>query len=103
MSATPAPIKLKGIVYDKKPVKVALVKDKKYSWCQCGASKKQPFCDHSHREYNAKISDPAKHIKSYKFTVDESKEYHLCNCKQTRKPPFCDGIHKEKFIQDLKI
>jgi CDGSH-type Zn-finger protein len=24
---------------------------KNYSWCSCGKSEKQPFCDGSHRDY----------------------------------------------------
>jgi len=31
------------------PYKVKVEKGKTYSWCSCGLSKKQPFCDSSHR------------------------------------------------------
>lgn len=34
-----------GVIYDKKPFKMALLANKKYSWCLCGKSKGQPFCD----------------------------------------------------------
>ena len=34
----------KGKIYDKKPFKVFLEADKRYSWCTCGHSKKQ-VCD----------------------------------------------------------
>ena len=30
------------------PYKVKVEKDKTYSWCSCGLSKKHPFCDGSH-------------------------------------------------------
>jgi CDGSH-type Zn-finger protein len=32
------------------PIAVEVEKDKSYYWCACGLSKKQPFCDGSHRE-----------------------------------------------------
>ena len=36
-------------IADNKPVKLALDKDKKYYFCMCGLSNKQPFCDGSTR------------------------------------------------------
>ena len=32
------------------PLAVEVEKGKSYYWCACGLSKKQPFCDGSHRE-----------------------------------------------------
>merc|ERR1719187_3183255 len=40
---------IKGAVYKKFPSKQQCQKGKKYAWCSCGYSKKQPFCDGSHR------------------------------------------------------
>ena len=37
------------IIADNKPAKIALEKDKKYYFCVCGKSNKQPFCDGSHQ------------------------------------------------------
>ena len=57
-----------------------------YYWCACGLSKKQPFCDGSHKggEFVPK-----------KFTVTEQKTYYVCGCKMTKRGgPFCDGTHK---------
>ena len=34
----------------KSPYKVKVKKGKIYSWCTCGLSKNQPFCDNSHRK-----------------------------------------------------
>ncbi|KAG5900046.1 hypothetical protein JTB14_009124 [Gonioctena quinquepunctata] len=34
-----------GAVYDKKPFKIPLEAGKRHSWCSCGRSKSQPFCD----------------------------------------------------------
>tara|TARA_B100001093_G_C26073110_1_gene695424 strand:- start:124 stop:360 length:237 start_codon:yes stop_codon:yes gene_type:complete len=67
------------------PKKVVLESGKKYFWCTCGLSKKQPFCDGAH-----KISGD---YKSLHFEVQETKEYYLCNCKSTKNQPFCDGSH----------
>lgn len=67
------------------PEKIILEKDKKYFWCTCGLSKKQPFCDGTHKSEG--------NYKSLHFQVQETKEYYLCNCKQTKKQPFCDGSH----------
>jgi len=67
------------------PTKVSLEKDKRYAWCTCGLSDKQPFCDGSHKGY-----DMHPHV----FVAEEDKTVHLCNCKQTKNGPYCDGAHK---------
>jgi CDGSH-type Zn-finger protein len=78
------------IIVDNKPAKVSLEKDKKYFFCMCGLSKKQPFCDGSHQggEFNPLA-----------FECDESKDYYLCQCKYSGNKPYCDGSHK-KFSDD---
>jgi CDGSH iron-sulfur domain-containing protein 3 len=58
-----------------------------HSWCACGFSEHQPFCDGTHREKSE--------MRSFKFTIDETKQVYLCGCKQTKNPPFCDGSHKD--------
>lgn len=83
-----------GAIYDKKPFKVELVKDKQYSWCLCGKSKSQPFCDGTHKNVHLKIN-----LRPVRFVVPESGVYFLCNCKQTANRPFCDGTHKQEHIQ----
>jgi CDGSH-type Zn-finger protein len=67
------------------PVKVELETGKTYAWCSCGNSKKQPFCDGSHKgsEFVPKV-----------FKAEETKTAFLCQCKHTKTPPFCDGTHK---------
>ena len=30
--------------------KILFIKGKSYYWCSCGKSKKQPFCDSSHKD-----------------------------------------------------
>lgn len=61
----------------------------RYSWCSCGYSQDQPFCDNSHR-------DPQHHTnrKSVKFEITEGQTVALCRCKHTKTPPFCDGTHE---------
>ncbi|KAK2577210.1 hypothetical protein KPH14_003360 [Odynerus spinipes] len=86
-----------GVVYDKKPFKVRCEAGKQYSWCTCGHSKSQPFCDGTHRNIFLKIE-----LRPIRFTVTETKDYWLCNCKQTSNRPFCDGTHKRKDIQESK-
>ena len=55
-----------------------------YWWCACGQSKRQPFCDSSHK---------GGAINPVKFTVSEAKKVWLCGCKRTGGQPFCDGTH----------
>ena len=38
----------------KTPSKVSVVAGKNYFWCACGKSKKQPFCDGSHKKTDKK-------------------------------------------------
>jgi CDGSH iron-sulfur domain-containing protein 3 len=74
----------KPIIVDKKPL-VRTLESGTYYWCQCGRSKKQPYCDGSHKGTG---------ITPVEFTLTESKLVALCQCKHTKTPPFCDGTHK---------
>lgn len=56
-----------------------------YSWCACGRSQKQPFCDGSHKDTG---------IEPRKFTITQKEKKWLCGCKRTKSAPFCDGTHK---------
>jgi len=84
-----------GVIYDKRPFKITLEKDKKYNWCSCGMSRQQPFCDGTHKNQKLRIT-----MKPVRVQVAETKEYWLCNCKQTSHRPFCDGTHRQQHIQD---
>lgn len=57
----------------------------RYSWCACGKSKNQPFCDGSHKgsEFSPVV-----------FDVSEKTRIALCGCKRTADKPRCDGTHK---------
>jgi len=69
------------------PVAVNLEANKNYGWCSCGHTENEPFCNGSHRKYNA--------TPSLKFSVTEEKTAYLCTCKQTKNAPYCDGRHKQ--------
>ncbi len=72
-------------VAQKGPYAVNVVAGKTYWWCACGLSKKQPFCDGSHK---STAYEPL----AYKAT--ETTTVELCGCKQTGTKPFCDGSHE---------
>ena len=74
----------KPLIAARQPAMVALEAGKSYSWCLCGRSGNQPFCDGSH------LSTPFTPVT---FTPEETGEAALCLCKRTGKPPYCDGTH----------
>lgn len=57
---------------------------KRYSWCACGLSKDQPFCDGSHKGGD---------IRPVHYFAEKSGQLYFCGCKQTKSPPLCDGSH----------
>ena len=71
----------------KSPYKIKVEKGKTYSWCTCGLSHKQPFCDGSHKDEGK--------FKSHKYFAEVTKEMYFCGCKMTKPPPFCDGSHSK--------
>lgn len=68
------------------PIKVALEANKKYAWCSCGLSEKQPFCDGKH-----KGTEMGPHI----FSIEKDTVSYLCTCKSSNKHPYCDGTHNK--------
>ena len=70
------------------PVCIAVSAERNYSWCTCGLSEKQPFCDSKHKMIEGL---PFKSLR-HKFEKDEEAWY--CMCKRTKTPPFCDCSHE---------
>src|SRR6476660_5929797 len=66
------------------PYQVELEAGKRYAWCRCGRSQKQPFCDGSHAGTG---------IEPLMFTAERTELALLCGCKYTGDPPYCDGSH----------
>jgi CDGSH iron-sulfur domain-containing protein 3 len=71
-------------IAQKSPFQVQLEAGKDYFWCACGQSKKQPFCDGSHKGSS---------FTPKKFAVDATATYNLCGCKASDDMPYCDGSH----------
>lgn len=72
------------VVAKKGPYVVDVEEGKSYFWCACGLSKKQPFCDGSHKDTG---------IVPLKWTADETRKKGFCGCKATNGQPMCDGTH----------
>lgn len=72
------------ICAQKGPYQVTLEAGKSYSWCTCGRSQKQPYCDGAH-----KVTE----MKPQRFEAKESGTFNLCGCKASDDKPFCDGSH----------
>ncbi|XP_038610344.1 CDGSH iron-sulfur domain-containing protein 3, mitochondrial [Tachyglossus aculeatus] len=85
----------KPVVALKRPLRVDLVAGKRYRWCVCGRSKKQPFCDGSHFFQRTGLTP-------LRFTATETKMAWLCACKMTSRPPFCDGTHRGQAVQGAR-
>jgi len=75
-----------------KPSKVELEEGKKYFWCSCGLSSKQPFCDGSHKDTGMK---PVMHV------AEKTGPVFLCGCKASNNKPLCDGSHSK--LGDLVV
>ncbi|KAG8015033.1 CDGSH iron-sulfur domain-containing protein 3 [Nibea albiflora] len=76
------------------PYRVKVTAGKRYAWCACGHSKKQPYCDGAHKA-------KAPSIAPLRFTPDSTKTVMLCACKETKNAPYCDGSHFKVIFRDL--
>lgn len=74
------------IIAQKSPYQIKLTPGT-YNWCACGGSKRQPFCDGTHKTLG--------NFSPVKFDLTEEKVVWFCGCKRTSNPPFCDGTHKK--------
>ena len=66
------------------PYMVEVEEGKRYFWCSCGKSEKQPFCDGSHEGTSFQ---PVPYKAEAKGTIS------FCGCKKTDDQPYCDGSH----------
>lgn len=75
----------------KHPIKVDVEAGKKYHWCSCGLSAKQPFCDGSHKAH--KNEDGTSVMKSVVFEATKNETIRFCGCKHSKIGAVCDGAH----------
>jgi CDGSH-type Zn-finger protein len=64
------------------PAPVDVEAGQTYWWCRCGLSRKQPFCDGSHKGGS---------FSPQKFIAERSERVSFCTCKTTSTPPRCDA------------
>ena len=72
------------VIAQRSPFRFDVTEGKTYWWCACGRSKKQPFCDGSHKDTG---------FSPIQYEAAASGTKYFCGCKRTRKQPFCDGTH----------
>ena len=69
----------------RQPIEVSVDAGKSYWWCACGRSKKQPFCDGSHK---------GTAFTPLEWKAAATEQAWFCACKRTGRQPMCDGSHK---------
>ena len=72
------------VVAQKSPYSAEVEAGKSYWWCACGQSKRQPFCDGSHK---------GSEFTPVEYKPDATKTVWVCGCKNTKSAPLCDGSH----------
>ncbi len=74
-----------AVVAQAAPYAIEVSEGKRYFWCACGRSQKQPFCDGAHKGTG---------FTPVAYEAEASKEVFFCGCKQSENSPLCDGSHK---------
>ena len=80
------PVPAQPVPAQKSPYQVEVEAGKKYFWCACGRSAKQPFCDGSHQGTD---------LTPVAYEAAKSGPIWFCGCKATGKKPLCDGSHTQ--------
>ena len=73
-------------ITQKAPFPVQVEAGKTYYWCSCGQSKKEAFCDGSHK--GTEFAPTA-------YTAEKDGTVYFCGCKHSGKGPLCDGSHSK--------
>lgn len=55
--------------------------------CQCGETKKTPYCDGSHKQTDG--------IRPLIYIAKEDETLFICGCGNTGNAPWCDGTHNK--------
>jgi CDGSH-type Zn-finger protein len=76
----------KPTVAQQAPYAVDVEAGKTYWWCACGNSRKQPFCDGSHK---------AGPYLPLEYKAEAAVKLYFCGCKHSANKPLCDGSHKK--------
>ena len=74
----------KPVAAQDSPYGVDVEEGKTYTWCACGRSANQPFCDGSH-------ADTA--FTPVIYAAKKTGTVFFCGCKKTKSQPLCDGSH----------
>lgn len=72
------------VAAQKAPYAMEVEEGRTYSWCACGLSKKQPFCDGSHKGTG---------LSPIRYTAPRTAKVYFCGCKESINRPLCDGTH----------
>ncbi len=73
-------------IAQKAPYPIEVTAGKKYFWCACGKSSRQPFCDGSHEGTD---------FTPMSYQAEEDRTLYFCGCKYTEGAPLCDGSHNK--------
>ena len=73
-------------IAQKAPFPVQVEEGKSYSWCTCGKSEKQPFCDGAHKGTD---------FLPLRYKAAETTKVFFCGCKHGKNGALCDGSHSK--------
>jgi CDGSH-type Zn-finger protein len=73
------------VIAQRTPMPIDVEAGKKYFWCSCGKSQKQPFCDGSHKGTS---------FTPIEYEATSAQQIYFCACKHSKASPLCDGTHR---------